>query len=166
MKTQLAAILLFCPVLLLLAAPAHAQQTSPANTDWDALRAVPIGQKLRVETKAGKRTKRRLVAFSNTEITLAHRKRVETIKREQVRTVWRVDPPKRAKRVIFTSVGAGAGLIAGLALGVSLGFKDCGGNCADEGAGILAAIIGLPVGGALAGRALAGHRYRLLYTAP
>jgi hypothetical protein len=45
---------------------------------------------------------------------------------------------------------------------VSLGFKDCGGSCTSEKAGIVAALIRLSVAGLIGGRALAGKGKRTL----
>ena len=59
------------------------------------------------------------------------------------------------------------GFLVGVPIAVSLVFKQCGGSCADEGTGIVAALGGLPVGGVLVGRALAGKGKRtLIYSAP
>lgn len=159
-----------CWIVILAAPGVRAQQTNaPANTpnqSWDALRQTLTGGKLQVQRKDGKKFSGDLVSLSDTELIIERKGKTETFKRDEVKNVWRVAPPSRRKQVIFGAIGGGAGFIAGLTIAVGLGFKQCGGSCADEKTGIVAAVVGLPAGGVLAGRALAGNGKRtLIYSA-
>lgn len=156
-----------CVAMALAALKAPAQTTTVPPQAWDVLRQLPVNEPLRVERKDGKKFSGRLSAYSDVELLLERKGRIETFPRAEVRRVWRVAPPNRTKQQIFSGLGVGAGLLAGLLIGVSLGFKQCGGSCADERAGILGAMVGLPVAGGLAGRALAGRgKHTLIYVAP
>ncbi len=156
-----------CLITALSAINARAQSAKVTNQTWDVLRQLSAGQKLRVERKDGKKFSGRLIASSDTELQIERKKRTESFNRDDVQKVWQVGKPSRAKQVIFAAIGGGAGFLAGYAIGIGLAFKDCGGNCLDEGVGIIAAIVGLPMAGAAAGWALAGGGKRtLIYSAP
>jgi hypothetical protein len=104
---------------------------------------------------------------SDTELVIEGKGKSLSFSRDEVKNIWRVAPPSRTKQTIFGAIGLSAGLIFGVGIAVGLGFKQCDGSCADEGTGIVAALIGLPVAGALGGRALAGSGKRILiYSAP
>ena len=143
-----------------------AQGTAPSNQSWDVLRQLPGVQTLRVEKRDGKKSTGQIVSCSDTELVIDRKGKLETFSRNDVKKVWTVAPPNRTKRAIFSAIGAVGGVMAGTTIAVSLGFKQCGDSCADEGAGALAALIGLPVAGALAGRALAMGKRTLIYSAP
>ncbi|HMV51896.1 MAG TPA: hypothetical protein PLD20_19095 [Blastocatellia bacterium] len=142
-------------------------QTPTPSTDWDNLRRLAIGEKIAVEKKDGKKLTGKNAGVSDVELVLERKKKPKTIARDQVRKVWRIAPPNQTKKTVYGSLGFAGGLLAGVTIAVGLGFKECGGSCADEGTGIVAALIGLPVAGVLAGRALAGNGKRtLIYSAP
>jgi|SRR5215475_6272598 len=155
-------------IMILTAPGVMAQQTTAPNQSWDVLRQLRVGEKLRVETKVGnKKVSGRMISLSDTELVIERKRKTETFRRDEVKNIWRVDPPSRRKKAIFGAIGGGVGFFVGLPIAVSLGFKQCGGSCVDEGIGAYAALIGLPVAGALAGRAMAGNGKRtLIYSAP
>jgi hypothetical protein len=156
-----------CVAMLVSALNVPAQTTVAAGQAWDDLRQLSVNQALRVERKDGKKFSGLLNSCTATELLMERKGRVETFPRAEVRRVWRVGPPNRTKQQLFTGLGVGAGIFAGLIIGVGLGFKQCGSSCADEKAGILGAIVGLPVAGGVAGRALAGRgKHTLIYVAP
>jgi len=157
-----------CWIMVLTAPGVIAQQTTAPNQSWDVLRQLRVGEKLRVETKVGnKKVSGRMISLSDTELVIERKRKTETFRRDEVKNIWRVDPPSRRKKAIFGAIGGGVGFFVGLPIAVSLGFKQCGGSCVDEGIGAYAALIGLPVAGALAGRAMAGNGKRtLIYSAP
>jgi hypothetical protein len=166
MKLRLIAI--FCIALtLFIVQPALAQITNNSDQAWAALRQLPIGENLRVETKDGKNLAGTLSNMSDTELQLERKGKTASFRRAELQKIWQVSPPNPTKQKIFSSLGVGAGFIAGLAIAINLGFKQCGGSCADEKVGGMAAIIGLPVGGGLLGKALAGKgKHTLVYSAP
>ncbi len=166
MRSRIAAVCL-CWIVIFLAPGAKAQQPGASTQSWDALRQTAAGEKLLVERKGGKRVSGRAISISDTELLIERKGKTESFKREDVQKVWRVAPPSRAKQVIFGSLGAFGGLFAGLALAVPIALSDCGGSCVGEGAAMISLVVGLPVAGALAGRALAGKGKRtLIYSAP
>jgi hypothetical protein len=119
-----------------------------------------------VEKRDGKKSTGQIVSCSDTELVIERKGKLETFNRNDVKKVWSVLPPSQTKKAIFGAIGGVGGVMVGVPIAVSLGFKQCGGSCADEGAGALAALIGLPVAGALAGRALATGKRTLIYVAP
>lgn len=146
---------------------AMARQAQMPSANWDDLRQLAAGEKISVERKDGKKLTGKTLSVSDSELVLERKKKPETIQRGEVRKVWRVAPPGKVKQTVFGSLGLAGGLLAGTFIAVNLGFKDCGGNCGDEGTGIVAAMIGLPVAGVLAGRALARSGKRtLIYSVP
>jgi|SRR5262245_2059981 len=157
-----------CWLLILTAPGVMAQQTTAPNQSWDVLRQLQAGEKLEVERKIGKKkVSGKFVSLSDTELVIKRKRKNESVMRDEVKNIWRVDPPSRRKKAIFGAIGGTVGFFIGLPLGVGLGFKQCGGSCADEGAGIIAALIGLPVAGVFIGHALAGNGKRtLIYSAP
>ncbi len=162
------ATLSLCWTLILSAPAVMAQQTSAQNQSWDVLRQLRAGEKLEVERKVGKkRVSGKLISLSDTELAIERNGKTESFRSDEVKNVWLVAPPSRKKKVIFAAVGGGVGFLAGATIALGLALKQCGGSCGDEKAGAVAAIVGLPVGGALLGRAVAGKGKRtLIYSAP
>jgi hypothetical protein len=106
-----------CLVLLLFSAPHTFAQTSQnSDQDWAALRQLAAGEKLRVETKDGRKLEGRLSSISDTELVLERKGKITSFRRDELQKIWQVFPPSRTKQSILTAVGAGAGLIAGLAM--------------------------------------------------
>jgi hypothetical protein len=157
-----------CWILILTAPGVMAQQTTAPNQSWDLVRQLQAGEKLEVEGRTDKKkVSGKFVSLSDTELVIERKGKDERYMRDEVKNIWRVAPPSRKKKVIFSAIGGGVGAIFGLGIAVGLGLKQCGGSCADEKTGIGAALIGLPVAGVLAGRALAGSGKRaLIYSAP
>ena len=156
-----------CWILLLTSRGVMAEQVQASNQSWDALRQTLTAGKIQVEQKDGKKVSGQLKSISDTELLLERKGNDVRIERQQVKTVWTVDPPSRAKQTAFGALGLAGGLLGGVFIAVGLGFKYCGGSCADEGTGVVAALIGLPVAGLFAGRALAGNGKRtLVYSTP
>ena len=159
--------LLLCWVLLLTSPGVLAQQVQSPNQSWDDLRQTLTAGKLRVEKKDGKKVTGQLKSLSDTELVIRRRGKDLGIERQQVKTIWTVAPPSRVAQTVFGVLGFTGGLIGGAMIAVGLGFKQCGGSCADEGTGIAAALIGLPIAGIFLGHKLAGDGKRtLVYSAP
>lgn len=152
-----------CWILILTAPGVMAQQIAAPNQSWDLLRQLQAGEKLEVERKtAKKKLSGKFVSQSDTELVIERKGKNESISRDEVKNIWRVTPPSRKKRAIFTAIGGGAGVFLGLVAAVGILFSDGGSE-----AGALAALIGIPVGCAWAGYAMAGSGKRtLIYSAP
>jgi len=152
-----------CWILILTAPGVMAQQTVAPNQSWDVLRQLQAGEKIEVERKTGKnKLSGKFVSMSDTELVIERKGKNESISRDEVKNIWRVKPPSRKKRAILTAIGGGAGVFVGLITAVGILYSEGGSE-----AGALAALIGIPVGCALAGYAMAGSGKRtLIYSAP
>ncbi|MDQ3013546.1 MAG: hypothetical protein M3X11_22935 [Acidobacteriota bacterium] len=155
-----------CLAMLFSTLPAMGQTTAPANQSWDVLRQLPGVQTLQAERRDGKKSNGQIVSCSDTELVIERKGKLETFNRNDVKKVWTVAPANRTQKAIFGGIGLLGGVMAGAAIAVSLGFKQCGGSCVDEGAGALAAVIGLPAAGVIGGRALARGKRTLIYSTP
>lgn len=157
-----------CCFLILTAPGVMAQQPKAPNQLWDELRQLRAGEKIEVKRKtASKKVSGNFAGLSDVELVIKRKGKNESFGRDAVVYVWRVARPGSRKQVIFGTIGGGLGVLFAVPLAVGLGFKQCGGSCADEGVGIVALLIGLPVAGALIGRKMAGNGKRtLIYSAP
>jgi hypothetical protein len=157
-----------CWTVVLTAPGVMAQQTIIPNQSWDVLRQLRAGAKVEVERKVvKKKVSGKLISLSDTELVIERKGKTESFRSDEVKNVWLVAPPSRKKRVIFASIGGGVGFFAGGLIGLSLALKRCQPNCGDEKAGQVVAVVGLSVGGALLGTAMAGNGKRtLIYSAP
>lgn len=159
--------ILLCWVLLMTSPGVLAQQAAPPNQSWDGLKKTLSVGKVMIEKKNGKKFSGQFNSISDTELVIERKGKPEAFSSDEVKTVWTVVPPSRTKQTVFGAAGLAGGLMAGIFIAVGLGFKDCGGSCGDEGTGVVAALIGLPVAGVLTGRWLAGSGKRtLVYSAP
>ena len=150
--------------LLILTAPGvMAQQPAAPNQSWDLLRQLQAGEKLEVERKTGKnKLSGKFVSQSDTELVIERKRKNVSFGRDEVKNIWRVKPLSRKKRAIFTAIGGGAGYLLGLIPALGIALSEGGSE-----AGFYALLIGVPVGGALTGFAMAGGGKRtLIYSAP
>jgi len=160
--------LCLCWLLILTAPGVTAQQTTASNQSWDVLRQLRAGEKIAVERKTGrKKVSGKFVSLSDTELVIERKRRNVNFMRDEVKNTWRVAPPSRRKKAILSAIGGTVGAMFGVGIAVGLAFNPCNGSCAGEETGAIAALIGLPAAGVLAGRALAGSGKRtLIYSAP
>jgi hypothetical protein len=158
-------IVAFCLCWVLIGATpgVMAQQTAAPNQSWDILRQLQAREKIDVERKTGKKKLLgKFVSQSDTELVIERKRKNASFGRDDVKNIWRVKPPSRKKRAIFTAIGGGAGYFLGLIPALGMAFDESG-----SAAGFYAALIGVPVGGALAGYFMAGRGKRtLIYSAP
>src|SRR5262245_7429783 len=158
-----------CWALVLTAPGVMAQQTAAPSQSWDVLRQLQGGEKLKVEKKTSKKkVSGRFVSLSDADLIIARKGKTESFGRDEVKSIWRVAPPGRAKQAIG-DMCRGAGFTSGfIALigAVGLGLRECDGGCADEGVGIVAALAGISVAGFLADRVLSKGAHILIYSAP
>jgi hypothetical protein len=155
-----------CWVLILTAPGVMAQQTTVPNQSWDALRQLQGGEKLEVQRKTGKKKiSGRLVSLSDADLIIARKGRSESFSRDEVKNIWLVAPPGREKEALG-SISLGAGILFGIVVAVGLGSRQCDGGCAEEGIGIVAALVGIPAAGYLGNWALRNGKRTLIYSAP
>ena len=154
-----------CWIVILTLPGVRAQQAGAPNQSWDVLRQTHVTGDLRVERKDGKKFSGEIIRVTNTELEINRKGKLESFRRDEVKKVWLVVLP--SNRTQFQIYGGIAGLIAEIVVIAQLGFRQCGDDCGAEKAGIVAAVIGLPIIGLLVGRALAGKSKRtLVYSAP
>ncbi|MFT3746381.1 MAG: hypothetical protein QM785_19075 [Pyrinomonadaceae bacterium] len=112
--------LLFQPLEL------FARQTS----DWAAVKAISVGQAVRVETKAGRKYDGKLEAVSDDKISLRSKDgTVDQVAAGDVKKVHRVGSGSRAPgAAIGAAIGAGIGLGVGGGLLAATGGSDSGGK--------------------------------------
>jgi hypothetical protein len=163
---KIAAVCL-CWVLILTAPGVMAQQANASNQSWDALRQLQGGEKLEVERKTvKKKISGRFVSLSDADLIIARKGKGEKFMRDEVKNIWRVAPPGRAKQALG-AICIGAGIVFGISVAVGIGASNqCGGSCADEGIAIVAVLIGIPAAGFLADRALINGKRALIYSSP
>ena len=158
-------IVVFCLCWVLIGATpgVMAQQTAAPNQSWDFLRQVRAGDKIEVERKTGKKKiSGKMAGLSDTGLAIERKGKNETISRDEVKNIWLDKSPSGKKRAIFTAIGGGAGYFLGFLAALEIVFSEGGSE-----AGAYAALIGIPVGCALAGYAMAGRAKRILiYSAP
>src|SRR4029453_2900600 len=84
--------ILTCLMLLLLSIPSHVlvQGAETPRGDWATVRAAPVGEKMAVELKSGKRENGKLIRTSDTSLTLQSGNKEKDVQREDVRRVHRV----------------------------------------------------------------------------
>lgn len=162
MKIKLTAIFLS---LMILAQPSLAlAQGAQLSSDqaWDLVKQTPLGEKLEVKLKDGRSAKGEMILASDSELSLSLKnQQAAEFKRNEIREVRRLLPPDPDKQKLFAGIGVGIGLMAGLAIAVSQAERYCG-DCRGERVGVVAAIVGLPIGGALLGRKLGSRGKRIL----
>lgn len=132
---------------------AAAFSQTPLLTDWNNVRELRPGAEVAVRTAAAP-VEGKFVSASESILIVKESGKEQTIPRASVVEVSRRRPPRN--RQLFTGIGVGLGLAGGLLASVPIGFKQCGRSCDGEKAAIAGLVIGLPVGGAILGRQLAG----------
>jgi hypothetical protein len=141
---------------------AWAQNTSAANHDWSALKAVASGSKLAVKLKSGKTVEGKLSGSSDTALSLTVGGKPVDLNREDVLRVYEVKGKSATKATLIgAAVGAGAGAAVGAAGGDSNGLAPTRAQLA-AGLSVLGAGAGALIGFAI-GRG--GHKRVLIYEA-
>jgi hypothetical protein len=157
-------IVAFCLSWVLICATpgVMAQQTAAPHQSWDVLRQLQAGEKIQVDRKTvKKKLSGKFLSLSDTELAIERKGKAESISRDEVKNIWRVKPPSNKKRAIFTAIGGGAGGFLGFISAVGIALET------GSEAGAFAALIGIPVGCAFAGYAMAGGGERIMiYSAP
>lgn len=163
MKAKPSAIVVLL-ALLFNATAATARQAAGSTREWAAVKAVPVGEKLRVEQKNGERIEGRLRSVDDTTLTLDRGKNVIELSRDSIKKVYRLIRRSTGKSVgRSTGIGAAIGFGVGAATGVALGtYEDL------ETTGLVALLgtagAGIGAGiGAIAGALGSKHKKALVY---
>jgi hypothetical protein len=134
----------------------------PLAQNWEALKTIPVDEKLAIQELSGKEWRGKLKAITDASLELERRGKAYSYKPVEVRTVWRFSRPSKLKR----GVAIGAGVVAGMFLAgaVSAAGIGCGGpnECGWQPAAAITSAIVLPIAGGFVGRALVGDGERIL----
>ena len=128
--------------------------------DWSAIKALSVGQEIRVETKAGKKVDGKLVSVSDARISVSHGGQAEEFSVADVKKVYRIG-----------KVSRGTGIAMGAAIGAGVGAAIGGGALAatggsDNTGGVIAPFIAVGAGiGALVGGLIPRKKRTLVYEA-
>lgn len=160
MKKLISFALILCLALPLVAV---AGQSNTPPSDWSVVQSVPVGDKLSVKLKDGKKVEGRLRAVSDATLTLDRGNKSSDFDRNSIARVQRYVSNSVGKSIgKSTAIGAGVGFGAGAGLGLAAGqYEDIEtaslvGIFGAIGAGLGAAI------GAIAGAASATGRKKVL----
>lgn len=128
---------------------------TPIKGSWDAVKAVPPGEKVAVRLRSGQTLTGRMVSASDTVLTLEHRKNSADVNRGDVLRVYKVVKRSRIKGVLL-------GLLIGTTVGALVGQLTEKEGTDDP--GLLAVVFGLLGGliGTGTGAAISSFTRRLL----
>ena len=151
--------LTFIFALLLTQPPTLLAQDSKGQQDWSTVQAVPVGSKLRIESKSGKDIEGTLSDVSDSALTLTRKGKNMSFNRTEIRRIYRLASGSRAKSTLI-GTGIGAGIGGGLAL-AALGVT----HGSDYASQVIAKGVGLGAGlgaalGVLIGK---GNKRTLIY---
>jgi hypothetical protein len=92
------------------------QETAIAKDNWDAVKSIPVGDEITIETRDGKRMKGRMSSITGTTLTFSSNNRPVDLDQPEIKKIYRqVTGGSRAKNSLLgTAIGAGIG--AGIAL--------------------------------------------------
>ncbi|MEW6125969.1 MAG: hypothetical protein AB1757_02800 [Acidobacteriota bacterium] len=148
-------------LMLLYAFPVKAQ---PANTSaqWSAVQSIPVGDKLSIHLKDGKKVEGKLISVTDTTVTIDRKNRPTDYRRDAIARIYRFVANSAGKSVAKSAaIGAGIGFAGGaIVAGAAGSYEDLG---TAELVGILGGI-GAAIGagiGALIG-SLGSHKKRVL----
>ena len=131
-----------------------------ANTTWDSLKQLAVGQKIQIVEMSLKDHQGTFVAFTGDTIEMDVQGKRTGYQRDSILRVSSRGPSKRGRHALYgTAIGAGAGAIIGYLAGAS--YHEEG----EEGVFML---VFTPIGagvGALTGASLPAHDYRVIYRA-
>jgi hypothetical protein len=129
--------------------------------DWNAVRDLKIGSRVRVTLRTGVFKEGLLAAVEDDRIVVISPSNARMVMaRADIAEVSR--PMKHS--VLGGLAGGAAGGLLGIYSAVNLGFKQCGSTCKDEGVMIIGSLIGMPIAGAYGGSRLAAlGRWTTIY---
>jgi hypothetical protein len=122
-----------------------------ALADWQRVERLSSGTAVIVAADGQSTTAGELVSVDTTSLTFIPTGAASsrTVRRESIVELQTRTGPRGSKRGAI--IGASAGAAFGFLSALVLAYKDCGGNCADERALIGLSLVGMPVGGGMAG---------------
>ncbi|MFN0120936.1 MAG: hypothetical protein ACKV2V_10570 [Blastocatellia bacterium] len=110
-------IVIVLVISLLMQAPCAFAQQRAVSDNWDAVKAVAVGEKLVVKLKDGQTVKGEIKAVTDQELTVMRKNKSVITARTQIAQVYQVvGKPAKGK---YTLIGAGIGAAAGAGIGQS-----------------------------------------------
>jgi small nuclear ribonucleoprotein (snRNP)-like protein len=133
-------------------------------SDWEAVKALSVGEKLNVRLKDGKKREGTVRSVSDTQLVLTRRTSIDDLDRAAISKIHRIVPRSTAR-----SIGKSTAMGAGIGFGTGAGVGIWGGSYEDlETAGLVGLLggFGAAVGagiGALVGAIYVKPRKVLIY---
>ncbi len=123
--------------------------------EWEAIRRIPPDREIEVKTRNGTRLRAAFVSATAEAVVVREKPGERSIARSEIRQVRVADPLRRVRKgLIWTAVGAGAGL--------ALGWAVCP-HCASEGSGYKFVGPGVAIGAGLGALGFLPVPYRTVY---
>ncbi|GEM_PF-1379893 len=165
MKTQSIFIIFLLTVLLLHSTPAIARQSPGSTRDWENVRAITTGDKVRMQTKDGKKADGNLLRVSDTTLTLERGNNAVDFNRDAIAKVYRVVKKSAGKTIAkSTLIGAGIGFGSGAGVGLAFGaYEDFDTAEIVAALGLLGAAIGAGIGALVGAIRGSGEKRVLVY---
>jgi small nuclear ribonucleoprotein (snRNP)-like protein len=128
---------------------------TPTRGSWDAVKAVPPGDKVVVSLRNGQTLNGLLISVSDTVLTLERRKKTTDVNRGDALRVYRVLKKSNTKGFLL-------GLLIGAGVGALVGQLAVGDSGEDPGSGaFVVGLLGAMIGGG-AGAVISGRTRQLL----
>lgn len=139
MKTKAVIINIVVLVLLANANTAVAKKVSDLARDWEAVKALVPGEKVRVRLKDGKKLEGTVRSASDTQLMLTRGTTASDLNRETISKVYRI-----VSRSTGRSIGKSTAMGASMGFGIGAGVGVAGGSYEDlETAGLVGLLGGL-----------------------
>lgn len=148
MKLKVQVVSLIVALLYAYSSPVLAGQTTLPPVGWDAIKSIPPSEKIEVKLKDGKTIKGRVLAASDSALTLSQKGVSIDVAKDSVKRVYRV-MPRRAARSL--AIGAGAGAGAGAALGLVIAANYQGDSGEEAGYILILGLVGAGIGSLIGG---------------
>lgn len=165
MKRLISFALIICLALPIVAAAGQSKQSNTSSGDWSVVQSVPLGDKLSVKLKDGKKVEGRLRAASDTTLTLDRGNKTSDLDRNSIARIHRYVSSSVGKSIgKSTAIGAGVGFGAGAGLGIAAGQYEDIETAALVGIfGAIGAGIGAAVGVIVGAASATGRKKMLVY---
>ena len=125
------------------------------GAEWDSVMQIKESQKIELKTREGIKLEGTLISATAESIAIRHKSGEQSIGRADVLRVRVYDAGRRTRRgIVWTAIGAGAGL--------GIGFAVCP-QCANEGAGAKYVGQGVAVGAGLGALGFLSSPYKTIY---
>jgi hypothetical protein len=165
MKRLISFALVICLALPIVAAAGQSNQSNTSSSDWSVVQSIPLGDKLSVKLKDGKKVEGRLRAASDTTLTLDRGNKSSDLDRNSIARIHRYVPNSVGKSIgKSTAIGAGVGFGAGAGLGLAAGqYEDIETGALVGIFGAIGAGVGAAIGAIVGAASATGRKKLLIY---